>query len=542
MVWTLLVALSAALAVTAWHMQRPRPRRVAISFARFVPELPSATQNRLRLSLSRPRDLLPLVFLLLALGLGAWALIDGDRNSRATLPQHLGLRLVVDRSHSMGVADGDATRSARALARVEEARALLLASGAPSRCLEFVGVGAVPGAVEPMPVTRGIQHALLAPLPEGAEPAALIAAALSPATDCALTHVLVVTDQPPQSFGGAEGPRVIWDQVGAPVANAGIRSLALQPGAMGQTLPVLHIDGVYSGQDLPASLRLEGPGGVQDLPVYPSADVEGRWYARAPYAGPGLHVAQLQGGGAYAGDDHVRTQIIAPVQLAVDWQLDGLARPAVFAPGGAGDLRVVAHNDTAAPLASAEEPILLGYSGFGAAADGRRIGPFREDPVLFGALNFDALEIALPSAFPGALPAGFAPVLTDDQGGVLVARRRDPPGILVPVPRPDLAEPARSLSLTLFFSALADLASLSPQPLDTQWLGGSGVEISEAWRESHLARPLAEPVALSALTVAGTAQQDQPVWPWFVLAAIVSVLGERLLRLIRSFGKQVVAQ
>lgn len=531
MTWSAAAIALAALAILAWHMQRPRPRNMAISFARFVPQLPAAP-SRARFALSWPRDGRALACLLMAAALAIWALLDVRREYESSRPGHLGLRVVLDLSGSMGVTDGEGTRLAQALVRLEEARRAVARAGARSICLELVGAGAVPGVVQPLPLTGGLPEPLAGGLRnEGAEAGSLVAAALLPQVDCVLTHVLVLTDMPPAALEVSDGVDLIWDQVGAPIGNAGIRQVQVVQSAFGQTASEIRVGGVVSGQDLPDELLLDGPSGQQRLVVYPMPEAEERWIATAAYNGPGEYAARLADPDGYAGDNEVFARFQRPESIAIEWRLSDLPRPAGLAEAGPDDL-LVAEGD-GMPAEALARPVLLTYPGFTDAGAPRHIGPFIEDPSLLSLISFDALEAAMPSTWPGPLPPDFRPVLVDDTGGVLVARRDEPKGLIVPAPAPGLREPARSLSLTLFFSGLADLAI--PEPVETalQWRDGEGRTVADAWRESMTGRPLGAPADLRRVTQVTEASTSAPFWPWLVLGSLLAVLAERLLRLSR---------
>jgi hypothetical protein len=343
--------------------------------------------------------------------------------------------------------------------------------------------------------------------------------------------VLVLTDMPPVAMTAGEGVDVIWDQVGAPVGNAGIRQLQVMQSAFGQTTSEIRVEGVVSGQDLPGALVLDAPSGQQQLSIHPMPEAEGRWFATAAYAGPGEYAARLAAADGYDGDDKVVTQLQRPASLAVDWRLSDLARPAGLAEGGPGDL-LVAEGD-GLPADALARPVLLTYPGFSLGNQPGHIGPFIEDAALLSMVSFDALEAAMPSAWPGPLPPGFAPVLVDDAGGVLVARREQPKGLIVPAPVPILPDPARNLSLTLFFSALADLAMPEAQEQALEWRDGQGRIVANAWRESMTGRPLGPPADLHRLAQLSRVSTGAPFWPWLVLASLLALLAERLLRLAR---------
>lgn len=532
MTWSAAAIALTALAILAWHMQRPRPRNMAISFARFVPQLPAAP-SRARFALSWPRDGRALACLLMAAALAIWALLDVRREYESSRPGHLGLRVVLDLSGSMGVADAEGTRFAQALARLEEARRAVARARPRSICLELVGAGAVPGAVQPLPLTGGLPEPLAGGLRnEGAEAGSLIAAALLPQVDCVLTHVLILTDMPPAAVEASVGVDLIWDQVGAPIGNAGIRQMQVVQSAFGRTASEIRVEGMVSGQDLPDELLLDGPSGQQLLAVYPMPEAEERWFATGAYTGPGEYAARLADEDGYDGDNEVLARLQRPESIAIEWRLSDLPRPAGVAEAGPDDL-LVAEAD-GLPADALARPVLLTYTGFADAGAARRhIGPFIEDPSLLSLISFDALEEAMPSAWPGPLPPDFRPVLVDDTGGVLVARRDEPKGLIVPAPAPGLQDPARSLSLTLFFSGLADLAI--PEPVETalQWRDSEGRIVADAWRESMTGRPLGAPADLRRVTQVTEARTGSPFWPWLVLGSLLAVLAERLLRLAR---------
>src|SRR5690606_3343708 len=159
------------------------------------------------------------------------------------LPAHLGLRIVFDRSHSMGV--GEPARHELARARLDEARAIFAASTAQSRCLELRAVAAQIGPTLVLPVTGGVDTDLT-PLLESSEPARLIEAATAPSGDCPISHVLVITDLAPQPIAAGEVV-TLWDQVGQPVGNSAITAARLHSGTFGQSPPALEIEVAASG-------------------------------------------------------------------------------------------------------------------------------------------------------------------------------------------------------------------------------------------------------------------------------------------------------
>jgi hypothetical protein len=534
-IWAISLLTAAVVAIAAWHFQRPRPPEVRLSFVRFMGALPPAPSRAVRLALVRPQDLVSLIAFLVAALAAIWALLSAERLLSASRPDHVGLRIVLDASHSMTVMDGSESRYALALRRAEAALAALAEGDSRSRCAEVVVVGARVGPVVPLPQGSAVVASVVGkPFAEGSDPARLLAGAGLPAQDCALSHVMVITDLPPAVGVAPSGAALLWDQVGAPADNVGLRGVALQSASFGQVQPEVIIEGTATDA-LPRSVTLRGPSMVQDLPVETVADsLDGRWMARAPYAGPGRYEAVLAEGGAYAGDDRFGVEIVAPAQIAVEWRLSELPRPSEMAGGGADSL-LVSPASALRPEDMAR-PVLITYPGFGAATGPAQIGAFAQDPALLRLINLDALEVAGPAPWSGPLPAGFVPVLTLTGGEVLVARRQAPPGLIVPEPVLDAAAPGHSLSLTLFFSALADLAALPPVDQRGRWTEADGTEVAEAWLESGTARPLSPPLDLALLRQPSAATQAEPVWPWALALALLALGVERLWRFVMRKG------
>jgi hypothetical protein len=176
--------------------------------------------------------------------------------------------------------------------------------------------------------------------------------------------------------------------------------------------------------------------------------------------------------------------------------------------------------------------VLAVYPGWAGAAP-RAIGAFVEDPSLLGAINLDVLERRMPAPIPAALPPGFAPVLTDAAGGVVIARRVDPPGLIVPAPVRDADPDVTALALTLFYSAWQALSGGDEVPLDLRWETVSGQGVTEAWKESDTARPLAPAPPPADYSVPMVEASAQPVWPLLLLMALAVMLAERLWSLRR---------
>jgi hypothetical protein len=241
----------------------------------------------------------------------------------------------------------------------------------------------------------------------------------------------------------------------------------------------------------------------------------------------------LAEGGAYAGDDRLVFDLTAADAIVLDWRLPGVPLPRGVRSSDRGSPSVVALADL--PAMPAGAAVLAVYSGWPGAAP-RAIGAFVEDAALLGAINLDVLERRMPAPVPGALPPGFVPVLTDDAGGVVLARRAKPPGLIVPAPLRDADPDVTALSLTLFYTALQDLAGGDEVAVDLRWESAAGLRVAEAWKESDTARPLSPAPPPADYTARVATASAPPVWPLMLLVALAAMLAERLWSLTRRRG------
>lgn len=520
------LALLAGLGVLAWYLQRPAPRDLRLSFARLLPDPPKAPRPVPRLALALPVRSLPFWLHLLAVAL-ALAAIWADLRLRLSTPEpQIGLRIVLDVSHGMGtLADGVSRLDlARAAARYEAAAARAAAGAAPY-CDELILAG------------QSLRRADLADLdeaealPEGADALSLLEAARQEDAGCTITHVTVLSDLPaPTAAWPQNAPALRWVQVGAPVANVAITAARQVPPRLDGTPAsvILTVD-AFGDTDVPV-LVVSGPGGERRPALEPSLDRPGRFFAQMVPGAGGAHVARLASGGAYGGDDRLVFDLTAPDAIVLDWRLPAVPLPRGVRQSDRAGVSVVPLADL--PSVPARAGVLAVYPGWAGAAP-REIGAFVDDPSLLGAINLDVLERWMPSSMPGALPPEFAPVLTDAAGGVVIARRVDPPGLIVPAPVRDADPDVTALALTLFYSALQVLSGGDEVPLDLRWETASRQGVGDAWKESDTARPLAPAPPPADYSAPMAAASAQPVWPLLVLMALAAMLAERLWSLRR---------
>lgn len=523
----LLLASGAGAALVAWHMQRRAPLPLKLSFARLLPEPPVSDQSERRFALTMPLRSAGFWLLMLTL-LASIAALAVDMNRKgATGDQGIGLRIVLDVTHSMGVAEGGVSRLDAARVVAEAALMQLAAVQTAASCTEAVLVGASVGAFGPV---AELDRALVQP--EGGEVAALVAAAAAPIAECPLTHVLVLTDAlRPAMEWAADGPLFMWHQIGAPVANTGLRSVTFTPPGLSQDRAAILLEVASYGDVLSPSLWLDGPGGRSPVPLQPSPDRDGVWLGEAKPGGAGLYIAMIEQGGAYDGDDRLAFALPQATGLALDWRISGLGMPPGVQAGG-DDAMLVSDLATLTPQ-DLTRPLLATYPGWPNDGQGNRIGAFVQDKALLSAINLDVFERLAPMPLQGPLPPGFTPVLTDAAGAVFIARRESSPGLIIPAPLRDGSE-IEALSLTLFFTALADLADRGNITPDAEFRDASGQSILNASQESDTARRLDPPPTLDLITPRAVPAQDTPVWPLLALLALGTLLAERSLTLWRG--------
>lgn len=528
-----LIAVSLGLGALAWYLQRPLPRDLRLSFARLLPDPPKTQIPTPRFALMPPIRSAAFWLHLGAVCLAVAAIWADWRVRSAVKDPSIGLRIVLDVSHSMSVADGSQTRFdlARAAA-MSEAETARRAAGVAEYCDELVVVAR---SIIREDGLDGLPRA--EPRREGGDVLRLLEAVRLEDDLCPITHVVILTDAPRPALSLAkDSPALRWLQIGEPAANAALTEVRHLPPRLDGTPAALLLTVETFGAIAPPSLFVTGPGGSLRPELEPSLDRPGRYLARFEPESAGRYIARLDGGGAYPADDRLIFDIDETQALAIDWRLGALAAPPGVTRREGAPLVVTDLAGLAA--APPDRAVLVTYSGWGGAAS-RRIGSFVEDRALLDAINFDVLERRLPRPVPGPLPEGFSPILTDEAGGVIAARRIVPPGILVPEPLVGSDTDVTNLSLTMFFSALQELAGMGETPLPARWQMADEVEIAEAWKEADTARPLAPDTDEFAYAPVPTAGPDAPIWPTLLALSLGLLLIERVWSLVRGRGHAV---
>lgn len=524
--WPLGIAALAGGAIIAWYMQRRPPRRVALSFGRFLPEPEENPTQERRFALKVPvRSLsfwLHLIMLLTALA-AIGAKFTWDREVKADA---IGLRFVLDVSHSMSVADGNATRLDRALEAIETQRQIAKDISADTAfCEELVTVSQ--SASAPRPLAEALP--LVAVQPHSSEVASLLKAAETKSESCEVTHTLIITDQVKPS--GALGTTTVgyfWHQVGAPQDNIGIIGAEIASKGMATRTASLIVDLLRSGAVPPPQVTLQGPNGVATQIATRSLDREDRFKVTFPILMAGEYKISLPDGGAYSGDDLASLSIPEVQSQKVEWRLADLRAPSGLEASNVGPLVTGLEDLSDADLA---RPIIIVGGQWTRQSSDRTIGVFINNSDIFNGVNFDVLEQNLPSASNFQLPQGFVPTLMDSQGGVLIAERQSPRGIILPPVSMGGGSDLRNLSLTFFYNGLRALLGDQVKPMALTWENATGQKVSRAWLEGDTARALSTPDALTPIAVDQTVARTKPVWPYFVLIALIALILERVWKL-----------
>ena len=520
-----LLAVLAGFGVLAWYMQRRDPPELRLSFARLLQDPLDLTRKQPRFSWVPPTGSLSFWLHMAVVALCIAAIWTGWTTVQGRKGMSVGLRVVLDVSHSMSLPDKAGTRldAAREIALAAR-EAAVRAARAANFCDELVLAGA--GITSAGPLTAGL--AVARTLPEGGEAARLLAAAALDPEACPVTHVLVVSDLPrPAQLWPGDAPVLIWRQVGQPLANAGLLWVRFRPSGLVAAPAVAEIGvGVFGGINPPV-LQIRGPDGTQEVTLLPSLDRLDLLVGRFQPKSTGAYRAVLVGGGAYSGDDSLEFDLDVPRNTGRDWRLEALPPPPGTRQDQSGIVVAELSQLVGQDGGDLKRPIVATYPGWKNGGSGQFLGSFIEGNPLLDAVNMDVLERFTPQALRTGLPDGFSPVLTDAKGGILIAQRKSPPGFIVPHPvlrgDPDLV----ALSTIVFFTALRNATDVGERSVLGRWRMPDGTEVTQAWKESDTAKPVADPAAPVEIVPRRAAASEMPVWPWMLAAALVFLMFER---------------
>ena len=112
-----------------------------------------------------------------------------------------------------------------------------------------------------------------------------------------------------------------------------------------------------------------------------------------------------------------------------------------------------------------------------------------------------------------------------------------PPGLIVPRPTEGGDPDVTALSLTLFYSALNEIAGADEAAVAVQWVDEAGGVIPAAWKESDTARQVPGSYEPIDFTPRRSARNEQPFWPRMLLVALGAMLAERILAVWRELRR-----
>lgn len=445
--------------LVALYLTRPHFREVKVSSARFFEETPDAknktTQFRLtNLLLSRPFYLQLAVLLCVLL-----ALLLANQQVASEGVSSIGVWVAVDASASMSASDNmDAARAETAalrshltgldaavcvtVSRFHLDNVTLIANAAPD------AIPAQIGAVTPQPLGTdvGLVRSLTSQL-----------AAQPEDTDCFITHLVILTDQPaPAWVDDYDGlPRLLWRSVGTPQPNAGITSVRrIGGGALGWN-GALAVDLAGYDRSPGTSVQLLDANGalITEETIIPDAENRARVTFELP--GGGDYTVALTETDDYVYDDRVTISTEPPLAIRVDWRLPDRSLPDALGwthDANTPDLIVLPSGEA---IPSGDVPVLLVGDSYGTAVAPAEIAVFDDTASLLDGLNFDVAERAAISGVPESVLDSMRPVLRDTNDGVWVAIASDPARAYVPgLPQNGGDENITAFSTTLFFNAL----------------------------------------------------------------------------------------
>ena len=534
----LTVIAACVLALLAWYLRRPPERRLRLASARFLGTLTAASQAPVRLSLATLRRTRWLAARLAILLLMATPFLIEATDPLGGEKPRLAVRILVDVSASMDIEGPEGTRLAEAAHLVRGLLATLDGYHDADVCPTTAALvdGTVqevaPGAIEATAGARDRPRV-------GAPGALLVAQALrpNPPNACPVTHVVVLSDlRKPAIESPEDGRIVLWWQVGAPRPNIGLGAVTIDTDLFGVRPASISVAVQRrGGARAPTALRVTGPDGRPVAAAIPDWTLPDRELSLSfDAAMAGSYVVEIDGGGAFAGDDRLAIDVPATLLPSIDWRVDTIARPRNLRQGSGKDSVLVAPLSTATLKEAETQRAVLLIAPLAPSASGpSRIGVFVSADPLLTDLNLEVIDRAAPPAV--ALPAGqsWIPVLYEENprgvAGILVARRVDPPAAIVPGPPRGGSVDLLNAGNLLLYNALSYALQDRRHALAVTRTTLGGTEIPDAFLETDTAVAVDHgdrSIPISPLDRPKTPSR-RPLWPWFVVGLLALLLVER---------------
>ncbi|MEP2980437.1 MAG: hypothetical protein ABJO86_13180 [Lentilitoribacter sp.] len=524
------------------YMRQPSRIDVAISALKFLPHLPTATKNRVRWQFSAPflSKLFWLRFLILGLLLFA-LFLDGE-SFETPVPTSLGLRIVMDKTASMGVGTPKRIDQAAALLALLEARVAEL-----NGCIEIRQV--------PAPLGNLQRLGLLSQ--NGGNISRLIAEVGQPIDDnskCGVTHVAVISDLNRQDVGLLPPPvglatDVFWFQMGTPHPNTAISRAFMSNSNSTSNGAVLNVEISEFGEiEGDVSLFLIGPDG-QPISLRQSVDwnIRGSKIASFIVTDPGRYVAELRETKGLSADNRLEIEILStdqrPIALApnyVDTQLGMLVRK--LGPVVGQDF------EDAITIAKYEESSDITKPGIymfpsNPASSEVLLGYFDSHSPLLDQVDLDLWEKAARIGI-SSVPPGFKIVASDSNSdNVLLAERSSTSrAVLMPEPNGgvnvDILSQPHSTWVVMFLNAWRAISHDRDDSFSTRYIDEQGRPLRNIEYEFNTAKKTGESSSIDDIQPVGAVStKDNAWWPLILIAVIVLIALERSLGLNPRWSK-----
>lgn len=561
--------------LVAIHMARPRFKEFTLSAARFFNALPPARKGQPRLRLGNPFKSWPLYLQFPILLLLLVAVLSIDDTFAGGESKGLGVWFMVDTSASMSTSQQGTTRMDAAQEEIKQA--MMQAKSAVGSALlseeellnQFVDQKKTSFCLKLSAFDLEQRDLIVSPDAKATEQTAneliarplgtdlnLIRTALSLLEDqseseCVITHLIVVSDQPAPEWVADEQitsiTDVIWRDVGQAVDNIGFTDIQLSQNPLTGLVREVNLEVTAFGvAPTNSKLLITAPDGTAllDEPIAWQGNNKSR-HTFAP-SGAGQYTLQLSPGGAYDYDDEAIIEISDGEQIRVDWQLN--ERGLVEQLGWPQEkqqphLRIVPYQSQIDDI-----PTLMVGNGYpqegansGQPDELIEIRDFYESSPLLADLNFDVAEsLGIRGVNQSSLPEGFQPVLRGNDDLIWLAQREKPPAAYVPGLPIAVDDNLGHFSTTAFFNAVRWLLQERPLPApytlttpEEPEPEGNRLALHE--EEGNTAR---EPYSfgnLDNLEPVSTGSERAPIWPILLAVAVLIFLIERGLA---AFGSE----
>lgn len=531
---------SCGVALLLWYLRRPPRRELRVAAWRFLGELSPASRAPVRPSFASLIRSHWLVVRLLILALAAAPFFLTTNEPLPEGRPRVGLRLVVDVSASMTVSGSAGTRldEARRLARtlVEEIAALRPEAEV---CMKLVTVDARAREVE-IATAAELDDALATPSPpSGGTGAQLVAQAMALDPSCPPTHAVVISDLRKPSVEVGRGRALLWWQVGTAQPNIGLTTVAINTPVFQAGPPVISIAvRRVGGAASPGEVRVLSPTG-QRIPI-PAPDWTSREESLPVFfeaSMPGRYVVELERSDAYPGDNRLTIDVPETTSPTFDWRLSEPPRPPALSPGTGTDSILVAPVSMMAEAQGRRAVLILGP--LDERRDRRRLGVFISGDPLLADVNLEIIDRAAPAALPFPGEPWIRVVEEDiprrDHAGVLVARRSNPPAVIIPAPPRSGSEQVRNAGYLLLFNAIRHVAAghlpalvVRRTAADDSVILGADLETDTAVSRGADDRAVKiTPVDVAALPADQRRDSGPPLWPWSIVLLLGLLIAER---------------